>query len=335
MKRFFPILVLVVFVSCSKKETTPVTPIVPTPPASSASLIPLPAGWRVASAYNTTFPQGIQTYQFDSVFNGQTIRAFCLAYDSRNTNFEFKPVLSATAKTVSSFVRDEPGQVFAGINAGFFGTPNQSFSLVQFNGSILSPNIKSLNRLFNGSNVPYYPTRAAFGITSTGTPQVAWIYHVGAGNDLVYSYPSPSPNALGLAPQPQPTASFPVGGVLWNTTSAIGGSPMLIRKGTIQITDAEELIAVDNNSNRPRSAIGFNSNGIILLLAIEGDNPPNYNGASLATTAAIMQSLGCQGAINLDGGGSTAMIVNNTSTVRAGGTGTERVVISAILIKRR
>ena len=337
MTRSFLILILFGIVACSKKESAPTIAPVPAPPAPppATSLIPLPAGWRVASAYNTTFPQGIQLYQFDSIFNGQTVRAFCLVYDSRNSNFEFKPVLATTAKTVSAFVRDEPGQVYAGINAGFFGAPNQSFSLIQYSGAILSANIKSVTRSFNGNNVPYFPTRAAFGLSSTGVPQVAWIYHVGSGNDLIYSYPSPSPNALGSAPQAQPSASFPVGGSIWTTTSAVGGSPMLIRNGIVQITDTEELIAIDNNANRPRSALGFNNNGMILLVAIEGDNLPNYPGASLSTTAAMMLSLGCQGAINLDGGGSTAMIVNNTSTVRAGGTGTERAVMSALLIKRK
>jgi exopolysaccharide biosynthesis protein len=122
---------------------------------------------------------------------------------------------------------------------------------------------------------------------------------------------------------------------LWNTTAAIGGSPLLIRNGVIQITDAEELIDINNNSARPRSAIGFNGSGIVLLLAVEGDNPPNYPGVNLATLAALLQALGCQGAINLDGGGSTALVVNNTATVRAGGNGVERAVMSAVLIKRR
>ncbi|HMO32598.1 MAG TPA: phosphodiester glycosidase family protein [Lacibacter sp.] len=335
MIRFLTVLLLLQLAACTKKSNPPSNNNPGTPVQPGTTLITLPAGWRLATSYTTTFPQGIQLYQFDSVFNGQTIKAFCLAYDSRNTTFEFKPVLATAAKTVSAFVRDEPGSVFAGINGGYFGSPNQSFSLVQYNGAILSPNIKSVTRSFNGSNVPYYPTRAAFGLTSAGSPQVGWIYHVGAGNDLIYGYPSPSPNALGTAPQPQPTASFPAGGIVWNTTAAIGGSPLLIRNNTIQITDAEELIDINNNTNRPRSAIGFSGSGMVLLLAVEGDNPPNYPGVNLATTAALMQSLGCQGAINLDGGGSTALIVNNTSTVRAGGTGTERAVMSAVLIKRR
>lgn len=339
MMRLLTILLLLQLTACTKKSNPPTTnnpgtPVQPTP-QPGATLISLPAGWKLATSFTATFPQGIQLYQFDTLFNGQTIKAFCLAYDSRNTTFEFKPILATAAKTVSAFVRDEPGTVLAAINGGFFGSPNQSFSLVQHNGTVFSPNIKSVTRPFNNSSVPYFPTRAAFGITSAGTPQVGWIYHVGSGNDLIYSYPSPSPNALGSAPQPQPTDLFPVGGVLWNTTAAIGGSPMLIRNNTIQVTDAQELIDINNNSNRPRSAIGFNGSGIVLLLAVEGDNAPNYPGVNLATTAALMQSLGCQGAINLDGGGSTAMIVNNTSTVRAGGTGTERAVMSAVLIKRR
>jgi Phosphodiester glycosidase len=206
---------------------------------------------------------------------------------------------------------------------------------VKYNNVVSSPNITTLTRLYNGNNTSYYPTRAAFGFSSTGTPSIAWIYNVGTGNDLIYSYPSPSPNILNSAPQPQPTETFPAGGVVWNTTAAIGGSPVLIKNNNIQITDAEELISINNTTSRPRSAIGYLSNGIVLLLAVEGDNPPNYPGINLADLASLLKNLGCFEAINLDGGGSTSMIVNNTKTVRPGDNAVERPVVSALLIKRR
>ena len=325
----------VLFIACSKKDNQPATnPPVVTPPVTVTPIIPLPAGWKMATPFMTGFPAGIQLFSFDSIFNAQRIKAYCLAYDSRNTLFEFKPVVAASAKTPSQFFAEEPGLTLACINGGYF-SGNQSFSLVKYNNIVSSPNIKSVTRLFNGNNTAYYPTRGAFGISSTGSPSVSWVYSLGAGNDLIYSYPAPSPNALNTAPQPQPTETFPAGGSIWNTAAAIGGSPVLIKNNNIQITDGEELIAINNTTSRPRSAIGYTGNGIILILAVEGDNAPNYPGINLADLAALLKTLGCNEALNLDGGGSTSLVVNNSKTVRPGDNGTERAVVSAVLIKRK
>jgi Phosphodiester glycosidase len=324
---------LFTFLACSKKSNPPTSnPPVVNPPVTP--IISLPGGWKIATAFMTGFPNGIQLFYFDSVFNNQKMKAYCLAFDSKSTAIEFKPALSATAKTPSQFFSEEAGTALACINGGYFGS-NQSFSLVKYNNVVSSPNIKSLTRIYNGSNTSYYPTRGAFGITSTGAPSVAWVYNVGAGNDLIYSYPSPSPNILNTAPQPQPTETFPAGGVVWNTTAAIGGSPILIKNNAIQITDGEELISINNTTSRPRSAIGYLSNGVILILAVEGDNAPNYPGINLTDLASLLKTLGCAEALNLDGGGSTSMVVNNLKTVRPGDNGVERPVVSAILIKRK
>lgn len=263
------------------------------------------------------------------------MKAFALAFNPKISLLDFKPVLSSTAKKPSEFFAQEQGTVYACINGGFSGG-NQSYSLVQYNNQVLAPNIKSVTRLYGGANTTYYPTRAAFGISSTGDPTATWIYHVGSGNDLVYQYPSPSPNKSGDAPQPQPSASFPAGGSIWQATAAIGGAPMLLKGGALTLTDAEELIEVNNASPRPRSAIGHTATGLVVLLAVEGDNPSQgYPGISLVNLATMMKLLGCTAAINLDGGGSTSFVINNRLTVRPGDDGVERAVPSAILIKRK
>ena len=76
--------------------------------------------------------------------------------------------------------------------------------------------------------------------------------------------------------------------------------------------------------------------GEAVLLAVEGDNSSaGYLGINLADLASMMLSLGCTDAINLDGGGSTSMVIGNRLTVRPGDNGVERPVASALLIKQR
>lgn len=336
MLRTLPLLVMLfVLTSCEKKDTTapaptprPVTPVTTTP------LITLPAGWRINPTYSNGLPSGLQVYTFDSLYAGKQTRAFCFAFESTNTSLEFKPVLSATAQTPSNFVLAEPGTVYACINGGFFGG-NQSYSLVRVNNNTQVANIRAVNRTFNGTVTSYYPTRAAFGLNAAGVPSVAWVYNIGTNLDSLIAYPNPSPNTTAAAPQPQPTSSFPSGGSLWNVRTAIGGSPMLVYNNQIRITDTEELIDINNTSSRPRSAIGYTDKGVILLLAIQGDNIiSGYAGLNLQELATMLKDLGCSHAMNLDGGGSSALIINGTSTVRSVSSG-ERAVPSVLMIKKR
>lgn len=339
MKKYFFISFLGIFIaftSCSKPNGggsgSPTTAPTPTP---VTPIISLPAGWKYSVSLSLNFPSGMQAFTFDTLFNGRLVKAYCVAFDYSTGRFDFKPVISSSAKTPSQFAAAETGLVYVTINGGFYGG-NQSYSLIKYNGTVSSPNIKAVTRSYNGSNASYYPTRAAFGITSTGAPSTAWIYSVGATNDNIYAYPLPSPNQEGAAPQPVPSESFPSGGGPWNVVSAIGGSPMLLRGGNLNITDQEELININNTSSRPRSALGYTSNGKIVLLAVEGDNSMGgYPGINLQDLSLMLKSLGCSDAINLDGGGSTSMVIGNRLTVRPGDNGVERPVISALMIKQR
>lgn len=332
---FFLLASLIVSVSC-KKSTTPTAAPIPVPgPTVVTPLITLPAGWKFNSALSANFPLGsMQAYRFDTIWAGRNTKAVCLVYNSANTGIEFKPVISATAKKPTEFFAQETG-VYACINGGYFGG-NQSFSLVKYNNTVSSANVKVLNRTFNGNSTPYYPTRVAFGVTSGGVPSINWIYSIGAGNDNIYSYPTASPNAEGQAPQPEPTASFPAGGSAWNVASAIGGSPMLLKNNAINISDVAELISINNTTSRPRSAIGYTANGMVVILVIEGDNAAGgYVGMNLLELANMLQSLSCTNAINLDGGGSSMMVIGGQQVIRPGDAAGERPVISAVVIKQR
>ncbi|MDB5207511.1 MAG: phosphodiester glycosidase family protein [Flavisolibacter sp.] len=332
-KFFYFLLVSFLFINCSKNNQA-APPVNPPPVVAPTPLITLPAEWTKATNLMTGFPSGIEVYKRTAAFNGKAMNAYCVVFDPKNSSIELKPVYSSTNKKPSELYANESGTNYAVINGGFFGT-NASYSLTQYNGSIQAINIKSLTRTYNGANTTYYPTRGAFGLTSAGIPDVTWIYHVGAGNGTIYSYPQPSANNVTMAPQPQPSATFPAGGAVWNAITAIGGSPVLIKNNTVNVTDDEELIDIDNTSSRARSAIGHTSDGKIILLAVEGNNSSGGAGLNLKETADLMKGMGCTGALNLDGGGSTYMMVNGLPTVKPSDAGGERPVISAIIIKKK
>lgn len=332
--KILPLLLFtILLVGCDKKEEAGLYSIYQLDKYKNPKpLIQVNSDWTKRTDLMTDYPKSIEVYNSTKLLNGNSTNMFAVVFNPKL--IDLKPLLSTSAKTPEAFFNQETGTVYACINAGFF-TSNTSLSLVGYNNTVTSANVKSLTRPYNGSNATYYPTRAAFGLDAMYNPSVAWVYGVGTGFGTQYAYPTPSPNQLNSAPQIVPTATFPMGAVVWGQKTMIGGSPMLVKDSLINVSDAEELIDVNNTSYRARSAIGYLKNGNVVILAAEGDNTVN-RGLTLQELANVMLELGCVGAINLDGGGSTSLIVNGNKTITPGNTdGRERAVVSVLLIKER
>ena len=66
-------------------------------------------------------------------------------------------------------------------------------------------------------------------------------------------------------------------------------------------------------TTHPRTMIGIRGDGKIVMVVIDGRQPELSNGAPFTRCADIMMRLGCKYALNLDGGGSSCMIVRHKS----------------------
>lgn len=85
--------------------------------------------------------------------------------------------------------------------------------------------------------------------------------------------------------------------------NAVGGFGLLLKDGN-NCGVADEL--------HPRTAVGVSKDGDYLYLLIIDGRQPNYSvGASTEETADWMLRLGAHSALNLDGGGSTALVVDD------------------------
>jgi hypothetical protein len=113
--------------------------------------------------------------------------------------------------------------------------------------------------------------------------------------------------------------------------NAVGGGPFLLRGGEIA-TDWKEqgFNEAFSLKRHPRTAIGLTPQGDVWLVAIDGRQPMSV-GATLEETARVLLRLGCRDAINLDGGGSTALNLLGV-TVNRPSDGRERPVANAVAI---
>ncbi len=118
--------------------------------------------------------------------------------------------------------------------------------------------------------------------------------------------------------------------------TAVGGGPVLLQKGEIDITNEEEMMFTGKaiNDKHPRTAMGYTKDGKLIILMIEGRNK-NAQGATLAQEAQIFKDLGCWEALNLDGGGSSCLLVNGKETIKVSDAAGQRPVPAVFIIKQK
>ena len=118
--------------------------------------------------------------------------------------------------------------------------------------------------------------------------------------------------------------------------TAVGGGPVLLTRGTINITNDEErrFHGKAIHDKHPRTAMGYTSDNKLIILVVEGRNQGIAEGASLIQLANMLKGLHCREALNLDGGGSTCMLVNGMETVKPSDK-KQREVPAVFIVKQR
>lgn len=121
----------------------------------------------------------------------------------------------------------------------------------------------------------------------------------------------------------------------WNTIRhAVCGGPRLIENGRLSINGKEEKF--DHSivyGRHPRTAVALTFDGDLLMVVVDGRTQRNA-GMKLEELATYLRTLGARHAINLDGGGSSSMIIKGR-TVNAPSDGCERRISNGILVTNR
>lgn len=115
--------------------------------------------------------------------------------------------------------------------------------------------------------------------------------------------------------------------------TVLGSGPLLLLNGEVQTFNNDPF----NQNRHPRTAVGITEMGENLLITVDGRSSEAY-GMTIPELTELMQSLGAISALNLDGGGSTAMWIQNKGVVsypsdnRQFDNNGERCVANALLL---
>jgi exopolysaccharide biosynthesis protein len=98
---------------------------------------------------------------------------------------------------------------------------------------------------------------------------------------------------------------------LWaQATHVIGGAGLLMRDGRrVEGWQDEDIRAGFDTERHPRTVIGVDRSGTIWLITVDGRNPSLSLGMTFRELQGLASRLELQDALNLDGGGSTTMVV--------------------------
>jgi len=288
-----------------------------------------------------TLPGYIKVYHSPEVLKGKTAEAWIATADLSQAAFHVwginDPELdgSEDALKTPTQVYNANGEPVLVLNGGFFYSDsgvNYPASLAVENGVLLSPNI---NYASEDWVTIYNPTRAAFILHADGSVEASWTYFADAENHFIY--PEPAQNSYGSTPMATPSATYPEGAKAFEAKTAIGAGPVLIKDSEIMNTWRYECIPGEYDVNcvnpDPRSAVGVTADGLLVLFVCEGrEMTEGVVGYSTENVAKILLEFGCTDAINLDGGGSSCLLVNGYETIQPSD-GEQRAVGSCIYVK--
>lgn len=324
----------------------PDTPVEPEPePEPEPDQDPLPVidatldRWTDVSADYDALPAYIKVYRSPEALEGKHAVAYIAVADLDSAEWDIwsvrsddSYVTSDSYKTPSDIYDEEEWPVV--MNGGFFyvsGGKNYTASLAVRDSEVLAYNINYASEDWKSI---YYPTRAAFLEFQDGSFDACWTYKRW---DAHLMYPSPADNSWEAEPAAQPGEDYPEGGVTFEAMTGIGGGPVLIDNAEFVDSYVQELFygptGISPDSDQPRSAIGVTSDRRMIFFVCEGRQmTEGVNGLTTADVANVLLDLECVEAINLDGGGSSCMLINGKETIKVSD-GSQRSVASTVMLK--
>jgi hypothetical protein len=126
--------------------------------------------------------------------------------------------------------------------------------------------------------------------------------------------------------------ALPFAGAPGRVRELVGGFPLLLRDGEPVLHRVPAIRPAFATQRHPRSAVALRADGAVLLVAVDGRQPGHSAGMTLPELTELLVELGATDALNLDGGGSTTLVLRSRIVNRPSEGSGERPVTNALLV---
>lgn len=270
-------------------------------------------------------PSTVEVYSTETPLNGRPFKAwYAIADCGPGSDVEFRVMEPAdnTLKTIDKQVEEYGEDCYVLVNGGYFYKPSDWTSPFVIDG------VRPLGRdAYGGSNTSdggwAVVTPGVLGVDPSGKPDA--FFWMARPNDATYYYRMPLPTVPDQAKYWYEASTelphFPCDSTGWNAYNAISAGPMVLYNNRVVVdhthngsyyTTNYELRADDQFPGYlpDRTVVGHTADGKVVLFICDG-RVDESDGASCPELGLIMKSLGCVAALNLDGGGSTGMMLRD------------------------
>ena len=295
--------------------------------------------WVNADAEYGQLPKGFHVFKTNDSLDGKPFIAYYAIADLENKRLNFTTDTTYQRRlTPAQFYKKNDLPLLV-VNCTFFSfATHQNLNTVIKNGKLVGFNIHSVPLRGKDTFQYKHPFGSALGISKKRKADIAWLY-----TDTLkkYAYALQLPVAAAKDSVSQISFShlghFEKSFRKWKMQTAVGGGPVLVQNGKVKISNNEELKFDGKaiNDKHPRTLIGYTKENKLIIMVIQGRAAGIAEGASLLQEAKLMVDLGCVEALNLDGGGSSCMLINGKETISPSDKGIQRAVPAVFIISNR
>ncbi len=285
---------------------------------------PVTLGWNKKEFPG--LPDAISVYETEDKVFGRNFHAWYAVASLKDGGIDFRTNVPSKTATIDEQAASFYGDCYILVNGGYFASGlHTGLAIDDFKVTGGINNQRGSIIPSDPENSEMYPTtRGVFGTDNEGNPSVFWAN--GSGLSVNW-FDSPVPSVKGEAKypsEPQAWNSASLRG--WLPRAAISAAPVLLKDGKCPFDFTTtgrgsnyyytnyEFVADDIFGPSvvcDRTAVGATEDGKVILFICDG-RIPSSPGLNLLELARLMKGLGCVDALNLDGGGSTGMMVGDT-----------------------
>ena len=306
--------------------------------------------WVNVDADYAPLPASVQVFKTTDSLDGKPFIAYFVKAKLKDKKLDFTTDTTLGRRLTPSQFYEKNEQPLVVVNTTFFSfATNQNLNVVIKDGKLVGYNIHTIQMRGKDTFQYRHPVGSALGLNKRRNADVAWIF-TDSSQKLSYAMQQPMKAAKDsisnldakrmhsiLFSETEPAIPTNFQFKKWKMKTAIGGGPVLVQNGEIKITNEEELKFTGKaiNDKHPRTCMGYSNDGYLIIMAIQGRFPGIAEGATLEQEAKLLIDIGCVEALNLDGGGSSCMLVNGKETIKPSDKGNERPVPAVFIVRKK
>jgi exopolysaccharide biosynthesis protein len=294
--------------------------------------------WKNVDSLYRPLPKGVHVYMTNDLVDGKPNIAYYVSADLKEKSIEFATQVGNGKRLTPTQYFEQENKPLLVMNCTFFEfVHNSNQNVVVKDGKLVAYQVHTINGRGKDTFTYRHPFGSAIGISKKRKADVAWLY-TDSSDATPYASQSVIDAVKDSIAKHTAKEMLQMGAFKkWEMDAAVGGGPILVQNGNISISNNEELKFGGKaiNDKHPRTAMGYTNDGKLIMLAIEGRFPNKAEGATLTQVAQMLKEIGCVEGLNLDGGGSSCLLVNGKQTITPSDKEQQRPVPAVFMIRRK